>query len=102
MKLLLGMILLTVSAPSFADQLSEIQKQQREEKHEARKKWDQKIADCRQTYKNWYKSDHADYDSYFKCSEEVEDMKTALQEKHNGELCAKMNIMCNRGPASLR
>lgn len=102
MKLLLGLILLTASVSSFADQLSDIQRQHREEKHEARKKWDQKLADCKQSYKNWYKSDHSDYDSYFKCSEEVEDLKTALQNKHNGELCSKLNIMCDRTPASLR
>jgi hypothetical protein len=89
------LILMAFSFNVIAEEkLSDVQKKHRAMRHEEQKKWDEKIEKCKSSFPKRYDSKSPDYDSYFKCSEEVEDDKAAFKAKLDEEICQKFQISC--------
>ena len=52
--------------------------------------------DCRKKFPKHYETTHGDYDAHFKCREGINVLKDAFEDKHNKELCEKLNIKCKK------
>lgn len=102
MKAFLLFTCVFISFQAMADSMSDVHKKHRQERHEEKKRWDQILSNCRQKYPKWIESNHPDYDSYFKCSEEVQDLRNAQWERQQDEICEKFNVGCSRRPSSLK
>lgn len=102
MKTLVFAFCLSLSYQAFGESMADVHKKHRMQNHEEKKKWDQLQASCRERYPKWIDSTHSDYDGHFKCSEEIQDLRTAFRDRQQAEICEKFNVSCNRSPSSLR
>ncbi len=78
----------------YAETLHEVHKRHRFEEHEEKKKWEAMRSECYKNFPNWNMASNADYDGNFKCQEKIHDLRTALSEKQQAEICQKFNVSC--------
>lgn len=99
MKSLFLTLALVLSCPAVFganEELKELQKKHRAERHEENKKWKAMEEECYTKYPRGHDTKHADYDASFKCREEINDVKNAFEEKQQEELCQKLNLGCKK------
>lgn len=97
MKFLLFSIFigLTYVTPSESrEELRDLQKKHRAERHQENKKWKAMEEECKKKFPNAHDTKHADYDAHFNCREEVNSVREAFEDKQREETCSKLNIGC--------
>jgi hypothetical protein len=97
MKRLILILSFLSTSVIVADEMLALQKKHRHEYHEESKKWDKLDQECKSKYPNWFKASHADYDSDFKCREDINDLRAALRIKQDKEYCEKFKVFCKDG-----
>ena len=87
--------ILVFSNTLFADSIEIFMAKQRRELHETRRELGLLKEKCYQSYPDFFKPDHPDYDRNLLCLEEIQKKDENLRKRHKKELCMQFNIGCN-------
>lgn len=94
MLLILGVILI-FGQQSSADAFENLLTKQRRELHETRRELGRMKEKCYQTYPQFFKADHSDYNNNLHCLDDIQKKDQQLRDKHKKDICSEFKNHCH-------